>query len=72
FKNHLDKSGIETRHIICGNMARQPAFQHFDHRVARSLEGADKIMDCGIYWGANPGLSDEQVDYVTKVVKEFF
>ncbi|MCB0406859.1 MAG: DegT/DnrJ/EryC1/StrS family aminotransferase [Bdellovibrionales bacterium] len=72
FKNALDDAGIETRHIICGNMARQPAFQHFEHRVSGSLDGADKIMDCGIYWGANPGLSDDQVQYVTKVVKGFF
>lgn len=72
FKEALDSAGIETRHIICGNMARQPAFKHFEHRVAGSLEGADRIMDCGIYWGANPGLSDDQVEYVTKVVRKFF
>lgn len=72
FKTALDKAGIETRHIICGNMARQPAFKHFEHRVAGSLSGADTIMDQGIYWGANPGLSDEQVNFVTKTVKDFF
>ena len=72
FKDTLDKAGIETRHIICGNMARQPAFKHFEHRVAGELNGADAIMDRGIYWGANPGLSDEQVSFVTKTVKDFF
>lgn len=72
FKKHLDNAGVETRHIICGNMARQPAFEHFEHRVSGKLSGADKIMDCGIYWGANPGLTDSQVEYVAQTVKEFF
>jgi CDP-6-deoxy-D-xylo-4-hexulose-3-dehydrase len=60
----LQELNIETRPIICGNMARQPAFAHVPHRIAGSLSGADTIMDCGLLWGAHPMMTAAQVDYV--------
>lgn len=69
---HLEKSGIETRPIICGNMTVQPAFRHIQHRIVGSLTGADRIMACGLYWGSHPGMSEENIDYVSKTVLEFF
>lgn len=68
----LEEKGIETRPIICGNMARQPAFEHVSHRVAGSLAGADRIMDTGLYWGVHPRITDEEVDYVGNTVRSFF
>jgi CDP-4-dehydro-6-deoxyglucose reductase, E1 len=70
-KHHLNEHGIETRPIICGNMARQPAFAHFSHRVSGDLSGADTIMDCGLLWGLHPLLSDQDVEYVANTVLEF-
>jgi len=67
-KRLLHSRGIETRPIICGNMARQPAFAHVPHRVAGPLPGADKIMDCGLLWAAHPMLTDAEVDYVADTV----
>ncbi len=69
---HLEKSGIETRPVICGNLARQPAFKLINHRIAGSLAGADKIMDCGLFWGSHPIMSQEEISYVSKTVGEFF
>ena len=70
-RNHMNARGIETRPIICGNMARQPAFAHISHRVSGELTGADTIMDCGLLWGLHPLMSDEDVDYVANTVQEF-
>jgi CDP-6-deoxy-D-xylo-4-hexulose-3-dehydrase len=72
FKRHLEARSVETRGIICGNLARQPALAHIQHRIPVPLAGADRIMDCGIYWGAHPFMSDSEIDYVADVVKEFF
>jgi CDP-4-dehydro-6-deoxyglucose reductase, E1 len=72
FRDHLEASGIETRPIICGNMARQPAMKHIVHRVSGSLAGADRVMDCGIYWGTHPMMQSEEIDYITTTVNGFY
>jgi CDP-6-deoxy-D-xylo-4-hexulose-3-dehydrase len=71
-RRHLEASGVETRPIICGNMVRQPAFAHLEYRISGRLDGADQVMDCGIYWGPHPGITDDAVDKVIDIVKAFF
>lgn len=71
-KQHLEAQGIETRPIICGNMARQPAMSRVPHRVAGELKGADRVMECGIYWGSHPSMTEDEVQYVASAVKGFF
>ncbi|BBL71003.1 hypothetical protein MoryE10_16090 [Methylogaea oryzae] len=71
-QKHLENSGIETRPIICGNMTRQPAFQHYDYLVSGDLRGADAVMDCGLYWGTHPGMTQSEVDYIVNSVRECF
>jgi len=71
-QSHLEKAGIETRPVICGNLARQPALEHVAHRVSGSLRGADRVMDCGLYWGTHPLMGDRDVDYVIARVEEFW
>jgi CDP-6-deoxy-D-xylo-4-hexulose-3-dehydrase len=68
---YLEINQIETRPIICGNMARQPAMKRFPHRLVGALEGADHIMDRGLYWGIHPNFSDAHVEYLAKVLSEF-
>jgi CDP-4-dehydro-6-deoxyglucose reductase, E1 len=71
-REHLESAGIETRPIICGNLARQPAMQRIPHRIPRPLTGADRVMDCGLYWGSHPLMTDDDVDYVARTVRKFF
>ena len=70
-KQHLDGHGIETRPILCGNLARQPALANIPHRISGSLSGADKIMECGLLWGLYPLMPDHDLDYVANVVMDF-
>lgn len=72
FQAHLENKGIETRPIICGNLARQPAFKNINHRVAGTLHGADQIMDQGLFWGSHPIMTDQEINYVIDTVKGFF
>lgn len=69
---HLEAASIETRPVICGNLVRQPALAHFDYRVSGELAGADRVMDCGLYWGTHPFMTDQDVSYAVEVVKEYF
>ncbi len=70
-KQHLNAHNIETRPIICGNMARQPALVHIPHRIPEELSGAEKIMECGLLWGLHPMMSNDDIEYVAEVVLEF-
>ncbi len=67
-RNALETGGVETRPVICGNMARQPAFANVQHRIAGSLAGADRIMDCGLLWGSHPMMTADEVNYVAELV----
>lgn len=69
---HLEDNGIETRPVICGNLARQPAFKLIPHRISGSLSGADRIMDCGLFWGSHPLMADVEIEHVTETVSRFF
>lgn len=45
--SYLQAQHIETRPIIAGNMARHPAFNMYEHRIAGDLSSADRIMQRG-------------------------
>jgi CDP-6-deoxy-D-xylo-4-hexulose-3-dehydrase len=71
-RDHLEAAGIETRPIICGNLVRQPALSDRPYRVSGTLAGADRAMDCGLYWGTHPFMTDDEVDYIAATVKSYF
>ncbi|GIR93501.1 MAG: hypothetical protein CM15mP93_16880 [Thiotrichaceae bacterium] len=52
-REHLERNGIETRPIICGNMTKQPGIKNIKYRISGKLSGADIIMDRGIFWGSS-------------------
>lgn len=67
----LQSSGIETRPIIAGNMARQPAAQMFRHRVSGTLDNCDIIMQRGFAIGCHQAITQEQREYVAQKFDEF-
>ncbi len=69
---YLNNNGIETRPIIAGNLARQPANSLFEHRISGELINSDIIMDNGFSIGVHQSLCDDSINYVEKVFENFF
>lgn len=69
--SYLNERGIETRPIIAGNLARQPANQLFEHRISGDLKNSDTIMDNGFSVGVHQSLTDDAIYYVADKIKEF-
>lgn len=72
---YLEAHGIQTRNLFAGNLIKHPCFDEMrktgqGYRVVGSLENTDRIM-CDTFWiGVYPGMTDEKIDYMAKVIKE--
>jgi CDP-6-deoxy-D-xylo-4-hexulose-3-dehydrase len=71
FCDHLEASGVETRPLVGGNLARQPAFEHIPWRAYSTLHVADDIDCNGLMIGINPGVTTEQTEYVIECIRAF-
>ncbi len=58
----LESAGIETRAIVTGNLARQPAARLFPQLRTGALPGADQVHDRGMYLGLSPANDVRQID----------
>ena len=68
---HLESSGIETRPLVCGDLAEQPAMKLFDFGKG-DLTNSEYIMRNSLYIGIHPGLDSRTVDEVASVFDDFF
>jgi len=66
----LEARGVETRPLVAGNLARQPALTRLPHRIAGPLTGADLLHERAIYVGLHPRLTDAQIDFLPQVLEE--
>lgn len=64
----LAGKGIETRPILCGNMAEQPGMKHYPHRV-HSDAVARQVARCGFSVGC-VGIGDADARWMSKVIRE--
>lgn len=67
----LEKNGIETRPIVGGNLAEQPAMRLFQHSYG-NLSNSENVMKNGFYIGIHPGISDNTVDAIGAIFDSFF
>ena len=68
---HLEAEGVETRPIIAGNLARQPAARLFPGLASGPLRGADAVHDRGLYVGLSPMFQDSAIDRLIDVLASF-
>jgi CDP-6-deoxy-D-xylo-4-hexulose-3-dehydrase len=54
----LEKSGIEIRPVVTGNLARQPAARLLGDIDPTDYPGAEEIHHHGFYLGLNPMFDD--------------
>lgn len=72
---YVEEKGVQTRMLFAGNIVKQPCFDEFrasgkGYRVVGSLSVTDRIMKDTFWIGVYPGMTDEKIDYMAKVIKE--
>lgn len=69
---YLERRGIETRPIVAGNLAIQPAFRDGPHRTAGTLRGATAVGERGLFIGNHPALSRPHLEHIVKTFESYF
>lgn len=72
---YIESKGIQTRMLFAGNLIKHPCFDEMrstgeGFRVAGALDNTDRIMRDTFWIGVYPGMTDEKIDYMIKVVCE--
>jgi CDP-6-deoxy-D-xylo-4-hexulose-3-dehydrase len=68
----LENANIETREVFGGNILKQPGYSNIPARIHGNLEETDRIMRDAFFIGVYPGLTEEMIEFVLQVFKEFF
>ncbi|MBI4370180.1 MAG: lipopolysaccharide biosynthesis protein RfbH [Elusimicrobia bacterium] len=66
----LESRLIETRKVFAGNILRQPAYEHINHRVSGNLANTDFAMTNTFFIGVYPGLTIPMIDYMIESIHE--
>ena len=71
---YIESKGVQTRMLFAGNLIKHPCFNEMretgeGYRVVGSLENTDRIMNDTFWIGVYPGMTDEKLDYMIKVLK---
>jgi CDP-6-deoxy-D-xylo-4-hexulose-3-dehydrase len=69
---HLEERGIETRAIVAGNLAVQPAFRDAPHRTVGSLANATAISQRGLFVGNHPNLNQPRLEHIAEAFRSFY
>ena len=69
--DYLENAGIETRPIVAGNLAGQPAMRFVRHEVAGKLPNATRINRQGFYVGTHHGIGVAEREYVVSTFESF-
>ena len=82
-KDHIDRNrvtkyiedhNIQTRLLFSGNLIKHPCFDEIrytdQYRVVGSLDETDRIMKNSFWVGVYPGMSDDMIDYMARIIKE--
>jgi CDP-6-deoxy-D-xylo-4-hexulose-3-dehydrase len=69
--SYMQQQHIETRPIIAGNMARHPAFNMYEHRIAGDLSAADTVMKKGFAFACHHAVDEKAREYVVSTIDTF-
>ena len=73
--SYIEKHGVQTRMLFSGNMVKHPCFDEMrksgqGYRVVGDLSVTDTVMTRTFWVGVYPGMSDDMIDYMAKVIRE--
>lgn len=68
----VEKHNIQTRLLFSGNIIKHPCFDQIRgtsaYRVVGDLKNTDYIMNNTFWVGVYPGMTDEMIDYMAKII----
>jgi CDP-6-deoxy-D-xylo-4-hexulose-3-dehydrase len=72
---YIESKGVQTRMLFAGNLTKHPCFDQMREanegfRIVGELKNTDRIMMDTFWVGVYPGMTDEMIDYMAKVIKE--
>jgi CDP-6-deoxy-D-xylo-4-hexulose-3-dehydrase len=71
---YIEERNIQTRLLFSGNLIRHPCFGQIrgsnEYHVVGELKNTDFIMNNSFWVGVFPGLTDEKIDYMAKILLE--
>ena len=74
---NLENHNIQTRMLFAGNLIKHPCFDEMrekneGYRVVGNLTNTDRITNDTFWIGVYPGMSEEMINYMIDVIKEYF
>lgn len=72
----LELKNIQTRMLFAGNLIKHPCFDEMrksgeGFRVVGELTNTDRIMKDTFWVGVYPGMNEQQLAYMVKMIREF-
>ena len=72
---YIEFKGVQTRMLFAGNLTKHPCFDEMrkngeGYRVVGDLKVTDEIMLKAFWVGVYPGMTDEVIDYMGRIIKE--
>lgn len=72
---YIEQHGVQTRMLFAGNLTKHPCFDQMratgtGYRVSGCLENTDRIMKDTFWVGVYPGMTDEMLTYMIRVIHE--
>lgn len=72
---YIESKGIQTRMLFAGNLTKHPCFNEMrqmgvGYRIVGELTNTDRIMKDTFWVGVYPGMTDEMIDFMARVIKE--
>lgn len=72
---YVEYHGVQTRMLFAGNLTKHPCFDQMrksgtGYRVVGNLENTDRIMNDTFWVGVYPGMTNEMIDYMARIIKE--
>ena len=71
---YIEEKNIQTRLLFSGNLIKHPCFDQIrgtdKYRVSGTLENTDFVMRSSFWVGVYPGMTDEMIDCMAKVIIE--
>lgn len=71
---YIEDHNVQTRLLFSGNLIKHPCFNHIRgtnaYRVVGELTNTDFVMNNTFWIGVYPGMTDEMIDYMAKIIIE--